>query len=115
MRKNAKINVDKYRMPTKYDRRRKASDEDRAAMRRLWAAGIPQDEIAEIFGMSQTGVSYIVNDQARANLAAYRKGRPQKIRTTEEARHYKRELRAYKKGVYVREREEAKMREEKGE
>ena len=103
--------VDKYKLPGKYDRRRRTSDEERESMKRMYAVGISQRRIAEIFGVCQSTVLYIVSKKARDNLAAYRKANPQKRRTSEEMRDYMRDLRSYKRGVRVREREEGKEKD----
>ena len=108
-----KVRADKYKMPRKYDRRFRITEEDEESMKRMYAAGITQGSIARIFGISQSGVSYIVSERAREGLAAYRKTHPSKRRTKEESRDYTRELRSYKRGLIVRERYEKEEREER--
>lgn len=100
--------VDKYRLSRKNDRRCRATDDDVQSMRELYCGGITQKTIADIFGVSQSTVSYIVSSQARANLAEYRKINPPKRRTKEEARDYARELRSYKRGLVARDIAEGK-------
>ena len=99
------IRPDNYSLPRKYDRRYKTTEEDVLAMKRMYIAGISQRTIARIFGISQSAVSYIVSKHAKAGLAEYRRSHPSKRRTKEEDTIYHRELRSYKKGLIVRERE----------
>lgn len=105
--------IDNYRVPRKYDRRFRVTEEDVESMKKMYAAGIPQHSIAKIFGISQSSVSYIVSEKAYAGLAAYRKKHPSKRRTKEEARNYTRDLRSYKRGIIVRERCENQEKEER--
>lgn len=71
-------------------------------MRELYHSGLSQKAIADIFGVSQSSVSYIVSDTAKTNLVEYRKQNPSKKRTKEQAREYARALRAYKKELIKR-------------
>lgn len=95
--------IDTYKLPRKHDRRCKTSDEDVIQMKQLYLAGLTQKTIADIFGVSQSAVSYAVSDTAKENLANYRKRNPSKRRTKEEARDYARSLRAYKKDLIEKE------------
>lgn len=94
--------IDKYKLPRKHDRRYKVSEEDEAQMRELYHCGMSQKDIADIFGISQSSVSYIVSDYSKNNLIEYRKRNPSKKRTKEEAREYARTVRAYKKELIER-------------
>lgn len=96
--------IDTYKLPRKHDRRCKTSDEDVLMMRQLYTAGLTQKTIADAFGVSQSAVSYAVSDVARENLARYRRRNPSKPRTKEEARDYARSLRAYKKELIEKEK-----------
>lgn len=96
--------IDTYKLPRKHDRRCRTSDEDVIMMRQLYTAGITQKAIADAFGISQSAVSYAVSDVAKANLAEYRRRNPSKRRTKEEARDYARSLRAYKKDLIEKEK-----------
>ena len=91
--------IDSYKLPRKHDRRYRTSEKDVIKMKELYIAGISQKSIADIFGISQSAVSYAVSDRAKANLAEYRKNHPPKQRTKSQARDYARALRAYKKKI----------------
>lgn len=94
--------IDTYKLPRKHDRRYKTSKEDETQMRELYHSGMSQKDIADIFGISQSSVSYIVSDIAKNNLIEYRKRNPSKKRTKEQAREYAKSLRAYKKELIER-------------
>lgn len=96
--------IDTYKLSRKQDRRCKTSDEEIIQMKRLYLSGLTQKTIADIFGVSQSAVSYAVSDKAKAGLAEYRKHKPPKRRTKEEARDYARSLRAYKKDLIEKEK-----------
>lgn len=98
--------IDAYKLSRKHDRRCKTSDEDVAEMRQLyWKEGLTQKTIADIFGISQSAVSYVVSPNAKAGLADYRKRNPSKRRTKEESRDYARALRAYKRELIEMEKD----------
>ena len=97
--------IDLYKLPRKHDRRYKTSEEDETKMRELYHNGLSQKVIADMFGISQSSVSYIVSDTAKTNLVEYRKRNPTKKRSKKQAREYAKTLRAYKKELIKRERE----------
>lgn len=99
--------IDRYKIPREYDRRRKTTDEDVEKMRELYHEGLTQKIIADIFGVSQSAVSYAVSDKAKDRLTEYRKHNPSKNnRTKEQSRRYSKELRARKKAIIELERRE---------
>lgn len=97
--------IDTYRLSRKNDRRSKTSDEDINKMKELYHMGFSQKAIADIFGISQSAVSYAVSEQAKAGLAEYRRRNPSKRRTKDESRNYTKSLREYKK--YLMEKEKS--------
>ena len=98
--------IDTYKLPREHDRRYRTSEEDAIKMQELYHMGFSQKVIADTFGISQSAVSYIVSDKAKASLAEYRRNNPPKRRTKTEAREYARALRAYKKELMERENDE---------
>lgn len=92
--------TDKIKLNRQQDRRARFTDAQVKKMRELYEQGYTQKVIAELFNASQSTVAYIVSEKARKHLAEYRKTNPPKRRTREEARLYKRNLRAYKRGLF---------------
>ena len=91
--------VDKIKLSREQDRRVRFNDDEITEIRELYASGLSQKAIAEIYGTCQSTISYIVSDKVREHLAEYRKVNPPKRRTKEEAREYMVGLRKYKKKI----------------
>lgn len=91
--------VDRIKLTRAQDRRAKATDEEVAEMRSLYARGTTQKAIAEMFNISKSAVSYIVSDKSHEHLREYRQINKPKKRTKEESALYSRELRKYKKEI----------------
>ena len=89
--------IDKYKLPREHDRRCKTTEEEVIKMQELYYMGFSQRVIADTFGISQSAVSYIVSDKAKANLRDYRHWNPPRKRTKDEARKYAKSLRDRKK------------------
>ena len=98
--------IDAYKLSRKHDRRCKTSEEDVIKMKELYFMGFTQQTIADVFEISKSAVSYAVSDKAKAGLAEYRRRNPSKCRTKEESRDYQRALRAYKRELIEKEKEE---------
>ena len=97
--------IDKYKLSRTHDRRCKTSEEEVIKIQELYYLGFSQKVIADTFGISQSTVSYLVNERAKANLADYRRWNPPKRRTKDEARQYSKALREYKKKLMEEEQE----------
>lgn len=98
--------IDLYKLSRKDDRRCKTSEEEVNKMKELYYMGFSQKSIADIFGISQSAVSYAVSEKAKAGLAEYRRRNPPKRRTKEEAGKYSGSLREYKRKLIEKEKEE---------
>lgn len=95
-------------MPSKYDRirldipndkRYRTTEEDRERMRQLYNEGWTQKEIAMEYGIAQSTVVYIVSPKARESRSEYAKMHPNKSRSREDNRRYKKELRERKRTI----------------
>ena len=96
---------EKIKLAPNQDRRRKLTDEQKEAIKRIYAEGkCGTRTLAKQFGVSKSTIQIIVNPNIAANRQQYRKEhwrdyRPSKeewAKTIREHRHYKQEL--YLKG-----------------